>query len=173
MSYADYGGFAYKNGELVEGRSDFGITPEGVVETPGTFPWMSMKEEIRNKSQYGHAVLGSGPVYVLLYKQSGVSLCVQNINVIDFYSGCETDREPQEFGFHGPDGLYRISKYYVETDNYYTLSQLIEPDDTIWTGFSGYGVGPGLSESDDYGADTDYVIKLLKETFPKSFNKPD
>jgi len=83
MAYSDYGGYAYRNGERVEDRSDAVITPELTnAGAPGVYPGfvamgqgvsMDDFEKTRQASVNGHVVLGDGPVMIAMYKQSGLS----------------------------------------------------------------------------------------------------
>ena len=52
MAYSDYGGYAYLNGIHIAERSDTSIKIDSTTEIDG------------------HVVLGDGPIYVVLYKQS-------------------------------------------------------------------------------------------------------
>src|ERR1700761_5545867 len=78
MAYSDYGGYAYRNRERVIERSDFTMTPDGPFGVPGMYPGFAAlaagktREEALKLHEYpqGHAVLGDGPVFVCLYKQS-------------------------------------------------------------------------------------------------------
>ena len=43
MAYSDYGGYAYRNGERVDDRSDATITPDGdTYGTPGSYPGFAL-----------------------------------------------------------------------------------------------------------------------------------
>ena len=52
MAYSDYGGYAYLNGIHITERSDTSIKIDSTTEING------------------HVVLGDGPIYIVLYKQS-------------------------------------------------------------------------------------------------------
>jgi hypothetical protein len=60
---------------------------------------------------------------------------------------------------------YIIKLFYEEDDNYYQYAELTQPDGTVWSGFSGYGVGAGLEDC-EYGFSTSDRVKRLKELFP-------
>lgn len=170
MSYSDYGGYAYKNGERVEDRSDAVLSPAGVKSTPGQWPGWILEE-----GRYGrnfHALLGDGPIFVGLYKQSDVSLhrLGEEINIASLIK----DQYPTEAiktydkekyyvnyeYFIDIDSICRIEIeghlieiYWTYEDNFYLYVRLIQPDGTVWLGFSGYGVGAGL-ENCGYGFST-------------------
>lgn len=72
MAYSDYGGFAYRDGALQEDRSDVVLTPDGLKATPGMWPGWVL-EEGRAGGSY-HVVLGDGPIFVTLYKQSSFGI---------------------------------------------------------------------------------------------------
>lgn len=185
MAYSDYGGYAYKNGERVVERSDWTLTPDGGFESPGMWPGFGAiiagmdAEEAQKIRSYpsGHAVIGSGPVYVTMYKQNNIhvyhnmDLLFEPEPILDY---CEVE-DNDDYGywsntrFMGYDLRYRS----VFIDNYYIFAQLVEPDKTIWTGFSGYGVGAGLEESESHPFDTDMIASHMKRTFPKAFGDVD
>ncbi len=78
MAYSDYGGYAFRNGERVEDRSDFVLTPDGGFGTPGSYPGFAMIAAGINPkplldNPMSHACLGDGPLFVGLYKQFGVN----------------------------------------------------------------------------------------------------
>ena len=149
MAYSDYGGHVYKDGQLDRDRCD----EEGF-----------------------HAILGYGPVQIGMYKQTYTELLkdkkkVSFSEIPDIKLWEQSDRidddwykENKEFVDFYFDG-YKISIWYEETDNYYQYAKMIEPDGTVWTGFSGYGVGNGLEDSPDHGFDTQNCIDRLKELF--------
>jgi len=72
MAYSDYGGYAYKNGERIEERSDAVLSPEGIKSTPGQWPGWTL-EEGRSGGSY-HVLLGDGPIFLSLYKQSSLGV---------------------------------------------------------------------------------------------------
>ena len=57
---------------------------------------------------------------------------------------------------------YLVEAFWVQDDNYYQYARLTEPDGTIWTGWSGYGVGAGL-EDGDHGYSTSKRESLMIE----------
>ena len=168
MAYSDYGGYAYKNGERVVERSDAAITADMAVGTPGMYPGFS--QELR-ECPMGHAILGSGPIYVLLYKQSSIGVYrnqehieLLQIAVDPLTVSWEVDGkvatwiDDDEYRDSGKiltarvDGVTIFIRW-IEDDNYYVNVALIEPDGTEWMGFSGYGVGAGLEDA-GYGYST-------------------
>lgn len=80
MAYSDYGGYAYRNGVHVMERSDAVVTGHDIWSTPGMWPGFATLElpsEFRGEFldlPRGHAVLGDGPIYVALNKQSNVGV---------------------------------------------------------------------------------------------------
>ena len=187
MAYSDYGGYGYRNGDRVEARSDAVLSLEGIWATPGMYPGFADPEMWKNPEEhapYYHVILGDGPIFVGLYKQSGLyihrlsekldllSLCVSEAPPVyksgkyppylDVPHGLhELGREMLEFEVDG----HRIRAHWLETDNYYLFVRLEQPDGTVWTGFSGYGVGAGLEDC-GYGYSTSDCIGLLEELFP-------
>lgn len=152
MAYSDYGGYAYLNGIHITERSDTSIKIDSTTEIDG------------------HVVLGDGPIYVVLYKQS-----------IIIYRGCEhlhsfsypldivDDRTISE-SLEIDDHLIQI--YLTSEDNYYVYAKLKCPNGNTWYGFSGYGVGAGLEDA-GYGYSTEDRIDTLSDLFPDIFqNEP-
>lgn len=175
MAYSDYGGFAYKNGIKVLDRSDVAFNAGDLKSSPGSWPgWYFPEDQI---GQSCHVILGDGPIYVGLYKQTHIFVWNKGIEValidffanedvrIDEYGGIDIDsyrdaETPAIFEING----HKIEIYWLETDNYYQFIRLTQPDGVEWTGFSGYGVGAGL-ESGAHGFDTDSVEAKLFELF--------
>ena len=180
MAYSDYGGYGYRNGERIMERSDAVFTAEGLKSTCGMWPGFAIPEG-RHGGSY-HVILGDGPVYLSMYKQSGIGL-VEGPNELNFgelalakYPEAkwvskdgdvyfENDyfqaREiPCELEVNG----HKLSVYFEYTDNYYQYAKLEQPDGTIWTGFSGYGVGAGLEDC-GYGYSTQNCIDRLEDLF--------
>lgn len=196
MAYSDYGGYAYKNGERIEERSDFTIMPDGSgVGTPGSYGGFvaiaagASAEEVRKFVSYPqhHAVLGDGPFYVGLHKQTSTlfyrgqerlndveyidSSCADAIKsyehdgVVTRYidSDWSVDNgKPLVFNIDGN----KVDVIYANTDNYYQFVRLTQPDGTVWSGFAGYGVGAGLEDA-DYGFSTDDCEVALFDRFPR------
>lgn len=195
MAYSDYGGYAYRNGERVEERSDFTITPDGGFGTPGIWPGFALvaagktKEEVDKALTYptGHAVLGDGPLFVALYKQSSVQIYVADSEKvhsiplidtehaispdrIDEYEGKQYLNTPQAFTEDDTPTRFVIGDHtldvrWVDDDNYYVFARLEQPDGTVWTGFSGYGVGAGLEDC-GYGFSTGHCAAMLRDIYP-------
>jgi hypothetical protein len=193
MAYSDYGGYAYRNGVRIEDRSDCTITPEGdTFGTPGSYPGFAMIEagvelaEVKERIQWpsGHAVIGDGPIYVVLYKQSTTQL-FRGPTEIDLLNAA-IDPEVSEYTYDGKvrryinvdhykstreplvaeaDG-YRLTVYYEISDNHYQYAKLEQPDGTVWHGWSGYGVGAGLEDA-GYGYSTHDCDDRLWELFTK------
>lgn len=194
MAYSDYGGYAYRNGIRIEGRSDCTITPEGdTFGTPGSWPGFAMiaagieKDEVEKRLSWpsGHAVLGDGPSYVVLYKQSSTSL-YRGPEEIDLLSTVDspviaewTDDtgklhrwlETDHYKDSGNPVVARLQDakvtiFYEETDNHYQYVQVEQDDGVVWHGWSGYGVGAGLEDC-DYGYSTSDCEDRLWELFQR------
>lgn len=192
MAYSDYGGYAYRNGVRVEERSDFTITPDGGFGTPGAYPGFAMiaagasQDAVMQAMSYprGHAVLGDAGLFVTLYKQSSVEAYrgMEPVNIGALIRAKYP--EAVKVTEHSPDGYinlgyfrsidppceleidgHKLSIHWTHTDNYYVFAQLVQPDGTVWTGFSGYGVGAGL---EDYGYSTDEQVDTLFALFPEA-----
>lgn len=184
MSYSDYGGYAYKNGTRVEDRSDAVIT--GTAETvPGMYPGLALAlqgvdnpSEIIWNNPHGHVVLGDGPLYVGLYKQSSTWswLGKQELNMREY-----TDLSPENYYEWGDLDLDKVLgqmiKYalpggtlyvmYEEDDNYYQYARLDQSDGNVWHGWAGYGVGAGLEDC-GYGYSTSEREQRLKDIWEDS-----
>ena len=171
MAYSDYGGYGYRNGERIVERSDAVLTPEGLKSTPGAWPGWTLLEG-RNGDSY-HVILGDGPIFVCLYKQQWfevyrlrdrLDICGLVEDPLEEYFENYTDSngnryiKNQYFIDSGKplvlnvDG-HRIEFFFTEEDNFYQYVKMTQPDGTIWTGFSGDGVGAGLEDA-GYGYDT-------------------
>ena len=180
VAYSDYGGYAYRNGVRVIDRSDAVIT-DTAESVPGVYPGfafvaqgMSPDDASRqmHENPHGHAVLGEGPLYVALYKQSDIYVWLDgkrlriDDHVADAPESCwsecngvrhfgpttnlsEEADSRRDVAFVLPDGS-RLDVVWMVEDNYYQYARLEQPDGTIWAGWSGYGVGAGLNEG-DYG----------------------
>lgn len=175
MAYSDYGGYAYRNGELIEERSDAVFTTDGLKSTPGAWPGWTVLEG-RNGGSY-HVILGDGPIHVCLYKQSSIIVRKNGAEVplVDvFPKGCLNEWKG-EF-YHDCDNNELISgaidgwgiQFITQLeDNYYTYARVQQPDGTVWTGFSGYGIGAGLDDG-SYGYSTEDRAGNLHEMFATS-----
>ena len=165
MAYSDYGGFAYKNGVREESRSDVELSEIGLRSTPGQYPGFTTLNSIQKKESF-HVILGSGPIYVGLYKQTNVAIRRGAENIENLYwdskTGLLLSRKVD-------DVIIEVCFEY--TDNYYLYVRVIEPDGTAWTGFSGYGVGAGL-EDGSRGYNTDKCVRRLESIFPKTAEQP-
>lgn len=184
MAYSDYGGYAYRNGVRVEGRSDAVLSPEGIQSTPGQWPGWTL-EAGRNGGSY-HVLLGDGPIFVSLYKQSslGIHRLGEELPEVDFLE----PKNPDAISAYDHEGTtvrylntdhfmalgeaavfevdgHKLEVYWEVSDNHYQYAKLTQPDGTVWTGFSGYGVGAGLEDA-GYGYSTDDQEDRLQELLP-------
>lgn len=187
MAYSDYGGYAYRNGERVPERSDAVLSPSGIKSTPGAWPGWTI-EEGRNGGSY-HVILGDGPIFVGLYKQSSLTICrcMDEVPLLDcaielpegaIWEALDETRYLNEDHFKTTEEIARfeVDGHVIEAafrieDNHYQYVRLTQPDGTVWTGFSGYGVGAGF-EDDSYGFSTSEREQLLREVFPASARTP-
>lgn len=179
MAYSDYGGYAYRNGERVEDRSDAVIRPDMVnVGEAGCYPGFvalaagqtqAEFEQVRDTSLDGHVVLGDGPVFAVMYKQSylmayrlvdGAFVEAPELKGFSGYELAENDAPAITFDLDG----HKLEALFEQTDNYYQYVRLTHPDGTVWTGFSGYGVGAGLEDC-GYGYSTEDQVDRLQEVF--------
>lgn len=196
MSYSDYGGYAYRNGVRIESRSDCTITPEGdAYGSPGMYPGFALiaqgldHSEVMKRQKWpsGHAVLGDGPIYVVMYKQS--SLCIyrgpKKLDDLALLKDAPpdaiktwVDAEGKEHRWLKTDYYnrsedlctfevdgWKVEVYFRIEDNQYQYCKLTQPDGNVWTGFSGYGVGAGLEDA-GYGYSTEDREDVLQELFP-------
>jgi hypothetical protein len=121
-------------------------------------------------------VLGAGPVYVKMHKQ-----CVELVTGKGDNMCLSSDRLRSTSGHSWL--AYTVDEYHAtlvaaheqregDTEsNYYVYAELREPDGTIWTGFSGFGVGAGLETIP--GFSTEARVKRLRWLFPDSFAAAD
>lgn len=160
MAYSDYGGYAYRNGKRVKDRSDVTITPKGdAYGTPGSYP-----EFAQMKWPSGHAVLGDGPVYLVLLKTFAI-----------LYKGFEKqdlpidreDYDAKEVRRTIELDAYKVELVYTLEDNYYVYARLTQPDGNLWHGWSGFGVGAGLEDA-NCGFSTDDRESKLSTLWPES-----
>lgn len=194
MAYSDYGGYAYKNGERVEERSDYTIMPDGTgVGTPGAWRGFAAiaagasHEEVNaivSRPQH-HVVLGDGPILVGLHKQTSTLIyrSAEELDAIDFlapecadafssyeYEGKTTRYLDSDWSLNSGKPIVlnvdgcKIEILYEHTDNYYQYVRLTQPDGAVWTGFAGYGVGAGLEDC-DYGFSTEDCEDALHSHF--------
>lgn len=190
MAYSDYGGYAYRDGVRVVERSDCLITPDGdTYATPGMWPgFVGMfggkpSTAVAN-SPKGHAVLGDGPIRLLLYKQSAISVYqgAKALSILDLCPSVAVDSWTDKDGLtsywvdvdhYRDNGIplvieaegVQITVWFTYEDNYYMYARLVQPDGHVWHGWSGYGVGAGL-ESGSHGYSTLERESQLCEFWP-------
>lgn len=176
MAYSDYGGYAHRNGERIVERSDCTITPEGdTFGTPGQYPGFGLAaqgaslEEIREKIEWpnGHAVLGDGPIYVVLYKtHARLHRGPERLDNILSRRDYDADEEKH---YESVDGC-SVEVTYTQEDNYYVYAKLTQPNGNVWHGWSGYGVGAGLEDA-GYGYSTPEREEKLLELWPEAIKR--
>jgi len=195
MAYSDYGGYAYRNGVRVVERSDATIGPEGdVFGFPGLWPGFAAyaaggKEEYEKRKDWpsGHVVLGDGPIYVVLYKQSstGIYRWAERLDEVSLLKGMPEEatetyeyegsrheylnvdhfKSSEEVCVFEVDG-WLLEVFYIIDDNHYQYARLTQPDGNVWHGWSGYGVGAGLEDC-GYGFSTQRCEETLWDLFSK------
>ena len=190
MAYSDYGGYAYRNGSRILGRSDAVLSLDGIRSTPGQWPGWTIAAA-RNGGSF-HALLGDGPIFVGLHKQSGLSVHRWS-DKIDLVSVARPPVHISEYTHDGKihgyidDDHYKASEepcifdingavitvFWRIYDNHYQFVRLEQPDGNIWHGWSGYGVGAGL-ENAGYGYSTAKCERWLRDLWPDSIkDTPD
>ena len=198
MSYSDYGGYAYRNGEHLIDRSDCVLT-DAPKSMPGMYPGFAYlmqgstaEDYQRDTDSYpsGHVVLGDGPSWVALYKQTDVLVWalgrrvdIESLANDPIPDECYTDAYgPRRFSPAGQVealGEVRLSftlpgatldVAWTYEDNYYVYARLVTDAGDVWTGWSGYGVGAGLEDA-GYGYSTSdrarTLARLWSATDPK------
>lgn len=184
MAYSDYGGYAYKNGQRIEDRSDAVLSPAGIKSTPGMWPGWTIPEG-RGGQSY-HALLGDGPIFVGLYKQStlGVHRLGEDVDLLKLLKHAEPEAI-SSYEHEGKTHRYLNTDYFrngdktcvleidgckIEVrwtyeDNYYQYVRMTQADGSVWHGWSGYGVGAGLEDC-GYGFSTEERETELFWHFP-------
>lgn len=191
MAYSDYGGYAFRDRARVTERSDAVLIPQGIISTPGMWPGFRLGLGMY-RYPYHHVILGDGPIFVGMHKQTMIAVyrmpwieeplpddafayagedptLPAGIEIVDVggvldwqnQERLRASKDPCELEIDG----HRLTIYWRETDNFYQYARLIQPDGTVWLGFSGYGVGCGLEDSADHGGDTEECVRQLFELF--------
>lgn len=174
MAYGDYGGYAYRQGERVTARSDVSFKDIGVDGDGGP-------------RGLHHVLIGDGPIYLSLIKQTYVSL-YRNGSILPIvprvgpewkadYSNAEHVWLDYEYGIENTvpvefeiDGHF-VTIWFERSHNYFTFIQLEQPDGIVWNGFSGYGVGAGFEEDDEGNEPTEASLRC-EERLWTYFNRP-
>lgn len=197
MSYSDYGGRAYRNGKHIEERSDATISPDGdIFGSPGMWPGIAAyieggEDEYKRRREWpsGHVILGDGPIYVVLYKQSGITIHrgPEILDKLELLKDMPSDavvvwtdkkgeknrwlnteyfKVTEDCCIFEVDG-WRIEVFFLFEDNHYQYVKLTQPDGNVWHGWSGYGVGAGLEDC-GYGFSTEDRDDTLRSLWPES-----
>lgn len=146
MAYGNWGAFVYKNGERQRNRED--NTPYKEDETQAGY-WQAFGRSDTRLNPH-HASLGSGPFRLCAYKSSPYI----------FWNGQPIDDAPYQKGENaGTDKWYWYESDGIEGElNGYKFKatpdsdpeavnlEVTEPDGTVWTGKSGYGMGAGYED---------------------------
>ena len=180
MAYSSYGGYVYRNRARVPERSDWSLGRNGEnAGAPGVWPGFvaaakgpeALEEYTQNPNgPSGHAVLGTGPYYVALHKNYYVTAhfghselfyyTVDNVaplpdgdnespHIVHLRLGGRTDARAE-----GPE-LSLLIEEHPEIRNQCLYARLRETDaeglvEFEWTGWSAYGAGAGLEESEEH-----------------------
>lgn len=190
MAYSDYGGKAYRNGVWIEDRSDCVILPsEEMFSSPGMWPGFAMLTAGATWKQVadwtnlptGHAILGDGPIYLVLYKQSSIRLFrgFEELAIAPLLDPETEHLYPFEDELYIDDDKYRnekplvfsvdgceIAVWWTYEDNFYVYAQVKQPDGTCWQGWSGYRIGVGFDEEEEK-----YSSSARDETLRKLFSE--
>ena len=191
MAYSDYGGFAYRNGERIIGRSDCAICDDGFMASPGIWPgWVKIAKAVKGGQdlekarqaiatcEMFHVLLGDGPITIGMYKQSHISVWRQKtaepLSSHGISSAFMSDYAEGNYlrvddcCDKGPYTFYFegdcLTLIYEQTDNYYSFVEWKQNDGVVWHGFSGYGVGAGFEDC-QYGYSTQDCEDRLFELF--------
>jgi hypothetical protein len=145
MAGADYGGAVYKDGVHV-------------------------------KNGPADCRLGDGDVHVFLFKGWGVEIYKNDIynellsrEFNEKRLGFGEHYSSTEIGFNadleecwGSEVAYQLTIWRVTEDNNYIYGRLVQSDGTVWSGYSGYGVGGGF-EDGCYGYRNKDRVRTLKK----------
>ena len=154
MAYGNWGGRAYRNGEHMPNRED--NTPYREEELAAGYYQVLGPQKPGIQTQ--HVTLGSQRVRLCGYKcypglfLDGVRLALEPFFIEDYWGES-----------NGDNGKGEIEGYKFEWAQWEDPAQvelrLVEPDGTVWTGFSGYGIGAG-HDPDDYLRPAHFSHKL-------------
>ena len=171
MAYSDYGGYVYRNRQRIEERSDWAPDADGVnLGKPGVYPGLvAVMEKGMSPEEYqrraagpgGHAVLGTGPVYVTLCKDYYVLVHHGRDEVLymaQAWNGPQStgERQTTQLRLGGRDGpvLTLITETHPTTRDQCLYAELKErPNDAkpvIWTGWTGAQAGAGWDRGDEH-----------------------
>lgn len=171
MALCDYGGFAYRSGRLQTQRCDTTLSSAVLGKNPD-----------RPFDGFYHVVLGDGPLYLGLYKQTSYDtwlkrrsqpvqldltsreLDLSNYNLqLDHL--VELREPPQEFKC----ARHRVVIFQVEDDGeIFQYARLEQPDGVVWHGWSGYHVGKGFEDKSGTRS-VERRERVLKLLFPQDF----
>ena len=157
MAYSDYGGYAYRNGDRVEERSDCSLKPDGtVVGSPGQYP--PFAAEARGEDMFdcmklptGHVVLGDSPIFVALHKYFSVYIyrggeLVDAIHPdTEFWDNNKTSNEVESHAVRTVD-FVEIDVVFRHTaeGGFGCYVEVQQADSTIWHGWTASVAGVRL-----------------------------
>lgn len=145
MAYGNYGGNVFRNGIRMKSHED--QTPYCEQVLVSGYHQAFGRQEGTNPH---HAVLGEKRIRFCAYKASPV-LYLDGVEVaLDSYrQRFDDDDEDGDTDYYAP-GSGDLDGYHFEwrVDDSPERVDLVlrEPDGTLWTGFSGYGMGAGYEE---------------------------
>lgn len=145
MAYGNWGAFVYKNGERQKSRED--NTPFKEDETQAGY-WQAFGRADTKLSPH-HASLGNGPFRLCGYKSyPEIFWEGQSVDITPYQKG---DNPGPDWSWYDSDGIegelngYKFKATPSEDPEAVNL-ELIEPDGTVWSGKSGYGMGAGYED---------------------------
>lgn len=186
MSYSGYGGRGFRNGIHVPECSDHSAVLIGLPMAPaGTHKYEQYKGEWHEGSDkekgywikeplptvFGHVVLGDGPIYVELFKQSSFQIYKYGYKEPILVESDYTGSNDYQFDIDGHhiDISLRSDENCDYINNFYIFAQMIQPNGTIWSGFSGNACGGGWDQEIEEGwENTNIGQNALAKIFPLS-----
>ena len=136
MAYGNYGGNVFRNGKRMKNHED--QTPYRETELASGYQQAFGRKEGVNPH---HAVLGEKRMRLCAYK-AGPVLFLDGVEV-EFETPLDEDGDPDYYvPVKGDLEGYHFEWFFDDSPERVDLL-LIEPDGTLWSGFSGYGMGAG------------------------------
>lgn len=136
MAYSNYGGRVTRNGVRMMTHED--RTPYQEQEQPST-DYATMK----------HAILGSGRVRFCAHKiNPELWLDRQVVNLEPYCISKDSDGEVNWRDGGGELEGHRFA-WTTATDRNLVTITLVEPDGSLWLGYSGYGTGAGWDDEEE------------------------
>lgn len=194
MAFMSYGGRVYRNGIRRDDRCNATIPDQGKPwGTPGEYPAFAAVADGATMQEakaimhmpHGHALLGDGPIYAMLYKQQDVRIyrgqtrldecaLIQNPPPEAFFVWVEGGKQRRqiESNYYVENNTpcvmeidgHRLEVFFLYEDNYYQYARFTQPDGTVWHGWSGYAVGACDRHPEDdlyFDEDRDATLRRL------------